>query len=647
MCVECGRDDIIVSSTNHFNIITLDYMKNLKNIAFLETPSNSRILRSGRLCLRASGLLTLWQLMVCLRQLPECWPSKAIPSISLSVCQDVHAKTSALTYATERAAPGTWRQFYARSEQPCDGRCCSCASPWKQLDDLRTFLAWRWFSTLRSQRRSVHSKCFSCQVRLRRLHMRIRTSFVSGIRQSLWCVAWGKKRFGFDWELTSGECFCVRSLWKVHVSSPTLCWDAPFLSAEKTHHQHSSWLNPPRLVLVTPTVPVADRQVHFGASVLLEVHRLWARWLLRSAYSTPVWLTYLFFLPCGKRTFAMTLSHRRALETWSLSFLIPRAVRHVTIRSVCILSCRLWVTCLVCVFVQNMESPALASMFPAPSRGPNDRLEKSYELSFDPCQHVQDCGRSSSNCSCQPQIGAFCKKLHWCNKQSEDNERTIPPLSHRTPSGRVRRGTTKPEADMKVDWPVLPLIKYLHTMSAIASLGVPEESSVVGLAPICSPNLSTTSGPRNDTTQKARAKTRRRNGPGTQEPTQRTGPGKEHQRRRNRSSRPEQVGNRTFLCCSVLGSAPEYRAFWVPAGNSTTTVVFEISGRGTLRSSANRATLEFIEPCLCIWRTALQSALKRATLRRERHIMTIVTALRQLAHEFRTGAKNVDKLQRT
>ena len=46
-----------------------------------------------------------------------------------SVSQDVHARVSALSYATEDASPGARRQHSATHEQPCDARSCSQYKP--------------------------------------------------------------------------------------------------------------------------------------------------------------------------------------------------------------------------------------------------------------------------------------------------------------------------------------------------------------------------------------------------------------------------------------------------------------------------------------------------------------------------------------
>ena len=60
-------------------------------------------LRSFRLRLRFCGFQALcWLRFFCLRQLP----GRAIPNISLSVCQDMHPKMSILSYATERSSLG-------------------------------------------------------------------------------------------------------------------------------------------------------------------------------------------------------------------------------------------------------------------------------------------------------------------------------------------------------------------------------------------------------------------------------------------------------------------------------------------------------------------------------------------------------------
>ena len=67
----------------------------------------------------------------------------------------------------------------------------------------------------------------------------------------------------------------------------------------------------------------------------------------------------------------------------------------------------------------------------------------------------------------------------------------------------------------KKNYRTVPEITYSHTLSTVAFLGVPVESSVKGSAPVCTSNISTTSGQRKETKQKPGAKTRRANGPGT------------------------------------------------------------------------------------------------------------------------------------
>ena len=123
----------------------------------------------------------------------------------------------------------------------------------------------------------------------------------------------------------------------------------------------------------------------------------------------------------------------------------------------------------------------------------------------------------------------FLTKLHWCF--------IVYCLSRIRFffTGHWNLGTLEPRVSVYLS----------RSTPTVASLGVPVDSSVIGSAPICPPNISTTSGQRKETTQKPGAKTRRAKQPrGGQERRKEYGKTEPREQRRRRK-KPAQEHDRT------------------------------------------------------------------------------------------------------
>ena len=88
--------DIFVSSTSPFNIIALDRLKNLMNVAFIGNTEHFQVPAISSYLLSCQWTSNIVPVTISLHQFPED------VSISLPI---VHAKVSALSLVTERVIP--------------------------------------------------------------------------------------------------------------------------------------------------------------------------------------------------------------------------------------------------------------------------------------------------------------------------------------------------------------------------------------------------------------------------------------------------------------------------------------------------------------------------------------------------------------